>query len=227
MRLQSPTGSHTRPTTGRVRGAVMNLLSGRLQGCHWLDLCSGSGVMGCEALRRGASLVVAVERDQRTARICAANLKATSKGLSHPHEIRIFPKELLSWLKRGRQNHGLCVGLSSELASEEATGLSCSKSKQDLSEEPLSEENVSEEASADEKTGAAQAGFDLVYLDPPYNSDLYRPALSALLQGDWLNRDALVICELDASNMFSAPDPWQEQDQRIYGNTAIRLISLR
>ncbi|MFM7362202.1 MAG: RsmD family RNA methyltransferase, partial [Cyanobium sp.] len=47
-RLQSPPGSLARPTSSRVRLAVINLLGARLAGCRWLDLCSGSGAMACE-----------------------------------------------------------------------------------------------------------------------------------------------------------------------------------
>ncbi len=49
-----PGGQRRPPTPSRVRQAVMNLLAADLAGCHWLDLFSGSGVMGCEALQRGA-----------------------------------------------------------------------------------------------------------------------------------------------------------------------------
>ena len=81
-RLQSPPGMVARPTAARVRLAVMNLLDGRLAGCHWLDLCSGSGVMACEVLQRGAALVVAVERDRRVAAVARANLEAVARGLA-------------------------------------------------------------------------------------------------------------------------------------------------
>ena len=80
-RLQSPPGTVARPTAARVRLAVMNLLADRLAGCHWLDLCCGSGVMGCEALQRGAALVVAVEQDRRVAAVARANLEAVARGL--------------------------------------------------------------------------------------------------------------------------------------------------
>ena len=39
-RLKSPPGRGTRPTTARVREAVMNMLGSRLEGCRWLDLLS-------------------------------------------------------------------------------------------------------------------------------------------------------------------------------------------
>ena len=72
-RLKSPQAKGTRPTTSRVREAVMNILADKLEGCKWLDLCSGSGVMGCEALQRGAKAVLAVEKDIKTAITCESN----------------------------------------------------------------------------------------------------------------------------------------------------------
>ena len=80
-RLQSPPGSIARPTSSRVRLAVMNLLAAELPGCAWLDLCSGSGAMACEALHRGASRVVAIEQDRRIAAVVRANLEAVHQGL--------------------------------------------------------------------------------------------------------------------------------------------------
>ena len=80
-RLQSPPGNTARPTSSRVRLAVMNLLAPELPGCAWLDLCSGSGVMACEALQRGARRVVAVEQDRRIAAVARANLAAVAEGL--------------------------------------------------------------------------------------------------------------------------------------------------
>lgn len=101
-RLQSPRGSETRPTTGIVRAAVMNKLAPRLHGCHWLDLCSGSGVMACEAIDRGASRVVAIERHRGTAAICRANLQTTASGVDPVPRLQVVSADLISWLKRGR-----------------------------------------------------------------------------------------------------------------------------
>ncbi|MFM8524952.1 MAG: 16S rRNA (guanine(966)-N(2))-methyltransferase RsmD [Cyanobacteriota bacterium] len=80
-RLLSPPGDTARPTASRVRLAVMNCLAAELPGARWLDLCSGSGVMACEALQRGASSVVAIERDRRIATICRSNLLTVQQGL--------------------------------------------------------------------------------------------------------------------------------------------------
>jgi 16S rRNA (guanine966-N2)-methyltransferase len=37
------------------------MLQGEVPGCAWLDLCAGNGVMGAEALCRGAAIVVGIE----------------------------------------------------------------------------------------------------------------------------------------------------------------------
>ncbi|MEX0588878.1 MAG: RsmD family RNA methyltransferase, partial [Cyanobium sp.] len=65
----------------RVRLAVMNLLAAEVPGCDWLDLCSGSGVMACEALQRGARRVVAIEQNRRVAAVARANLEAVHQGI--------------------------------------------------------------------------------------------------------------------------------------------------
>lgn len=98
-RLISPDGKATRPTTARVREAVMNILAPRLRGSRWLDLCSGSGVMGCEAIERGVSAVFAVERDNRCARICIQNLNAVADQCEPKPLIKVVRRDLLGWLK--------------------------------------------------------------------------------------------------------------------------------
>ena len=82
----------------------MNMLSEHIRGCHWLDLCSGSGVMGCEALQHGAARVVAVERDARTAAVCRTNLELVATHVDGPASVSVIRQDLLCWLKRGTQD---------------------------------------------------------------------------------------------------------------------------
>ncbi len=99
-RLRSPPGSLARPTTARVRLAVINLLAPRLNGCRWLDLCSGSGAMACEALQRGAGAVVAVERQRRIAAVARANLEAVALGRGDQPTVAVHGEEVMAWLAR-------------------------------------------------------------------------------------------------------------------------------
>lgn len=64
--LKSPKDSTIRPTTDRVREALFNILASRLgphlEGKRVLDLFAGTGALGLEALSRGASQVVFVDK---------------------------------------------------------------------------------------------------------------------------------------------------------------------
>lgn len=77
-RLVAPPGTGTRPTTDRVREAIMNALTSRgaLDGARVLDLFAGSGALGVEALSRGAAHAVFVDDDPRARRVIARNLEA-------------------------------------------------------------------------------------------------------------------------------------------------------
>ncbi|MCU1469731.1 MAG: methyltransferase [Glaciihabitans sp.] len=66
----------TRPTTDRVREALFNVLSARLEltGSAVLDLYAGSGALGLEALSRGAAVATFVEADARAAAVIRRNI---------------------------------------------------------------------------------------------------------------------------------------------------------
>lgn len=82
----------------------MNMLAPRLQGSHWLDLCCGSGVMACEALRHGAALVVGIEQDRRIAQVARANLALVASGLEGDcQHWDLQAQEVLQWLRRPAQ----------------------------------------------------------------------------------------------------------------------------
>lgn len=75
---QQKSGRGTRPTTDRVREAMFNLLSARIDfsGISVLDLYAGSGALGLEALSRGARSVLFVESDARAASVIEQNIAA-------------------------------------------------------------------------------------------------------------------------------------------------------
>ena len=71
--IAAPPGHETRPTSDRVRENVFNLV-GPLDRATVLDLYAGSGALGIEALSRGASRAVFVERDADAVRTIERNL---------------------------------------------------------------------------------------------------------------------------------------------------------
>ena len=84
-RLPSPRAGGVRPTSERVREAVFSALGTDIYGARVLDLFVGTGAFGFEALSRGASEVVFVDRDPAI----AVDLVRTAAALSVEHQIRV------------------------------------------------------------------------------------------------------------------------------------------
>ena len=77
-RLRGTITPGARPTTGRVRAAIFNILNPAVyQGGRVLDLYAGSGSLGIEALSRGAAWADFVELSRRQCAVIEANLEAT------------------------------------------------------------------------------------------------------------------------------------------------------
>ncbi len=74
-RLEVP-GRGTRPTSDKVRGAIFSRLEawGVVEGAEALDLFAGSGALALEALSRGASRAVLVEKVPAAAKVARANV---------------------------------------------------------------------------------------------------------------------------------------------------------
>ncbi|MDD5935395.1 MAG: 16S rRNA (guanine(966)-N(2))-methyltransferase RsmD [Clostridiales bacterium] len=75
--LKTPDGLDTRPTTDRTKETLFNILNGYLADCDFLDLFSGSGAIGIEALSRGASFAVFAETSKAACDCIRSNIKAT------------------------------------------------------------------------------------------------------------------------------------------------------
>ena len=75
--LKTLAGDATRPTTGKVKEAIFSSIQFELEGRRVLDLFAGSGGMGIEALSRGASHAVFVDRNSQAASIVRENLQTT------------------------------------------------------------------------------------------------------------------------------------------------------
>ncbi len=74
-RLKELEGSDTRPTTSRVKEAMFSILQFELEGRRVLDLFSGTGQLGIEALSRGAAHCVFVDVRREAVALIRENLK--------------------------------------------------------------------------------------------------------------------------------------------------------
>lgn len=87
---------HIRPTTDRVKETLFNKLMFEIENAQVLDLFSGTGNLGLEALSRGARQVVFVEKHPKSIEILKKNLAKLKVPAS---EYQIVNKDVLSYLK--------------------------------------------------------------------------------------------------------------------------------
>ena len=92
--LDVPAGLAVRPTPDRVRETLFNWLAPRLIGARCLDLFAGSGVLGLEALSRGAATVTLIDHDPAV--IAGLHHNATRVGASNARIVQSDAAHYLS-----------------------------------------------------------------------------------------------------------------------------------
>ena len=74
LKLKTPDGMNTRPTTDRVKESIFNLLQFHLPCSSVLDLFAGSGALGIEALSRHCDCAVFIDSNRQSAALVKENL---------------------------------------------------------------------------------------------------------------------------------------------------------
>jgi 16S rRNA (guanine966-N2)-methyltransferase len=81
--VPSPAGRKVRPTSSKMRQALFNILNTRIDNADFLDVFAGSGLMGIEALSRGAAHLIAVDED----RVLASNIQAVARSMGYDAKV--------------------------------------------------------------------------------------------------------------------------------------------
>ena len=184
-RIESPLSHKTRPTSSKVREALINILGSKLREASWLDLCSGSGAMACEALQNGVKRVLAIEKQRETAKTCKKNLIDVSNTMDQSIHIEVICNELISFLKKGPKNQKIKFV----------------KDRQNY-----------------------QHKFDFVFLDPPYESELYEITQELLLSKQWIKESSTLICECSSKSMPRIHNGWRLNKEKFYGSTSLIFL---
>ncbi len=95
--LRFPDAPGLRPTPDRVRQTVFNWLGQDLHGLHCLDLFAGTGVMGFEALSRGAKSLVLVEKSTIAYKALLENQQSLQAD-----KARVFNLDALVFLEQSQ-----------------------------------------------------------------------------------------------------------------------------
>ncbi len=96
LKLKTIAGMDTRPTTDRIKETLFNMINPLLYHAVFLDLFSGSGGIGIEALSRGAKSCVFVEQNKAAIGCIKDNLAFTRLQ----DRSRIIQDDVLHALKR-------------------------------------------------------------------------------------------------------------------------------
>lgn len=135
-RLKIPTVVNLRPTPDRVRETLFNWLANIIPGAHCLDAFAGSGVLGFEALSRGAASVVMVDASREV--------------------IELLKKESVQFKIENAEIY---------------------------------------EASMPKELKTPKKPFDIVFLDPPYDTDLLKKCSVYLEENGYLASGAYIYLE--------------------------------
>ena len=136
-RLKELQGMETRPTTDKVKESLFNIIQFDIPGRRVLDLFSGTGQLGIEALSRGAASCTFLDMRRDAVALIRDNLKTC--GLEK--NAQVIQGDSISFLKNCREK------------------------------------------------------FDVIFLDPPYHTDLIDQALELVTKIDILSEHGIIICE--------------------------------
>ncbi len=76
-KLYTLEGENTRPTLDRVKESLFNIIQNEIQDSVFLDMFSGSGAIGLEAVSRGAKKAILCDKSKEACMIIKKNIEKT------------------------------------------------------------------------------------------------------------------------------------------------------
>lgn len=165
-KLSFPSINGLRPTGDRIRETLFNWIMPDLPGANCLDLFSGSGALGLEALSRGAQRTVLLEFNPQAAKQLSDNLNTLNCS-----DGQVFHTDTIGWLNK-----------------------------------PATER------------------FDIAFLDPPFQQNLWAETLQLLEHNHWLNPGAAIYVETPRGLQLPIPEDWSIHRQKHSGNVSYQLF---
>ena len=158
----------TRPTLGRVKESIFDIINEYISGKTVLDLFAGSGALGIECISRGAQSCVFVDNQKESLAIIKQNLK------------------------------------------------------NDLSQAKLIKADYTDALYMISKTNIK---FDLVLLDPPFDSDYLDNCLYLLHKNNLLNNNAIIMCEMSSKKeLQNYPQKYIIIKNKNYGTISVSIL---
>lgn len=171
LKLTALSGDDTRPTLDNVKEAVFSMLFERVQGAKVLDLFSGSGALGIEALSRGALRCVFSDKNGKAVKVIRDNL--SKSHLSDKAEVfcHSFDQALENLCRKGEK-------------------------------------------------------FDIIFLDPPYDSNLLNESIEKIHALSLLSDGGVLVAESDRPDAVSNENFAVLKDKK-YGRVFVKFLEAK
>lgn len=158
----------TRPTMDRVKESLFAVLQDKVKNSVVLDLFSGSGNLGIEALSEGAREAYLVDKNSKACKIMKDNINRI--GVKNVNTYNMDYKKALEYFKNN---------------------------------------NIK---------------FDLVFLDPPYNTDLIEKSIALITKYDLLKESAFIVCENNILDRIIYNDNYEKLKEKRYGDKWVVIL---
>ncbi len=176
LKLQPPVDLSIRPTSDRLKESLFSILDSKkynlkIYNSNVLDICSGTGALGIEALSRGAKLIYLIENDLSAIRIINNNISKLRMDDKDNVNIKVIRDDVTKVLENMR--------------------------------------NI----------------FDIVLIDPPYNSNIIEICLVKLKQYNLIDFNSHIFVESSKKESFNF-NGYQVLDIKKYGKSKLTILKL-
>ena len=160
--------SGTRPTMDRVKESLFAMIQDKMDNSIVLDLFSGSGNLGIEALSEGALFAYFVDENKKAIQVIRRNLEKL------------------------------------KISSFDITSCDYQKALSYYFEQSIF--------------------FDIIFLDPPYQTDYIQRSLALIDQYSLLKKDGIVVCESDSLEKIVYPNVFFPVKEKKYGDKYVVIL---
>ena len=176
LKLIPPDGSKIRPTSDRLKESIFSIISSNkyminIESCNVLDICSGTGSLGIEALSRGAISVYFIDKDHSSINLVHKNISKLKINEQINNNIKIIKDEATRALKNIKKI------------------------------------------------------FQIILIDPPYNTNITEECLFKLKEFNLINQDSYIFAESSKTETLNY-EGYQILDIKNYGNSKLTILKL-
>ena len=175
LKLHSPTNIEIRPTSDRLRESLFSIINSNkydinIIDANVIDICTGTGALGIEALSRGAKNLYLIDNEQNSLDIVKTNLS----------KIKSYDIESSVYIRKADAN------------------------------KPFKNINLI---------------FNIVLIDPPYNSSIIQQCLPLLKEYNLIDKNSLIFAETSKQETISLEN-FKVLDTKFYGKSKLTIMKL-